>query len=591
MRTGLAGLVLASVSRIYGRNPVRLQRLLVRFQTDPDRIARMLPAPLTTTGADVWLEYLRVIPEERTLIEPGPFAGAALRVEVEYDGERGWFEPLHWSSHEWGRLLAREYLGLAVKQAEVVLETEGSQVRASVRRHGALLHRLETNRTDEPSGPSQLPADLPTFVFDYRLDANWRRGLPGSSPESNPESSDISLWRIPPETTEEATDQQGGPASDSRRCDPRNTVFEWPTASAADPVIEFPVKQVRSVTFEESSAAAPASPTARPVWVTKVPARTFQPSSLVRYDRPVTDRQTWTPTGWRDKATAWKLSRAETGRYAARKELRLGPIDMIDIRLSAGAGRHPNILPPPCLGAMRHVLRILAFRVEASDLSPVPFSEAWLLAYCVVGRARGWYALSHIVGEGGDVVFGREVFGYPSKSGEIDVVTTPQDFVVEGRRLGRQFCLGQGAVRGMATGVSLSQLDVIGLRPRSLLSKPGPADLITQRWHYQGRFYHVDRPSLTIALPEQPARGLTFASDPWFELGPFEASSASVIVDATMQRGPGEVLAQTPDFLPYYAERCDGVIPGVDTSPATSRPSFLARPEPLTRSALRDPRA
>ena len=582
LQAGLAGLVSVAIPRAFGEGPIRLQRLRARFETDPDRIAHILPVPLSSVGGpDVWLEYVRAVPEERSLIEPGPFAGAALRVEVEHDGERGWFEPLHWSRHEWGRLLAREYLGLAVKEADVLLETGRSQVRASVRRHGMLLHQLEASRTDEAADLAGVPADLPTFVYDYRLDADWRRGLLGSS--------EVGLLRIPADK-QGAPPQQAKQESASHQCDATSAVFKFPTASAADPVIELPVKRVVSIQFEESPVAPVGGPQ-RPVAVATVPAKDFAPSSFARYDRPVSNRQTWKPTGWHETATAWKLSRNETSAYAARKELRLGPLDMVDIRLASRTGRRPNILPPPCVGAMQQVLRILALRVEASDLSPVPFSEAWLLAYCVVGRARGWYALSHIVGEGGDLTFGREVFGYPSKRGRVDVITTLQDFVVEGRRLGRQCCLGQGAVRGMATGVSLSRLDVIGLRPRSLLSNAGPADLISQRWHYQGRFYHVDRPSLTVTLPEQPANGLPFASDPWHELGPFETSSASVIVDATMQRGPGQVLAQAPDFLPFYAERCDGVIPGTEASPSTSRPTFIAGPDPLTRSARSDPLA
>ncbi len=544
---------------------------------------RMLPAPLNLAGeADMWLEYVGVVPEPRTVLHPGPFAAAVLRVEVEYDGKRGWFEPLHWTSHEWGRLLAREYLGLAAKDAEINLETSGAQVRASVRRHGALLHRLETTTTDKGPRASDEPPRLPTFVYDYRLDADWRRGLLGLGA--------VRLLQVPPQTAD-ASGGDSGVESVSRLCDPEGTTFEWPTASAADPVIELPVKQIQSVTFQEASTETGSLVTrpSRPVFVTKVRREAFETSSLVRYDRPVSQRRTWKPLGWREKASAWKLSDAETEDYRVRRELRLGPFDMIDIRFSGEADSRPDILPPPCVGSIRHVLRLLAFRVEASDLSPVPYSEAWLLAFCVVGRARGWYALSHVVGEGGDVLFGREVFGYPSKSGEIDVIVTPRDFQVEGRRLGRLFCAGQGTVRGTATGTSLSQIDVIGLRPRSLLSNPGPADLITQHWYFQGRFYQVDRSSLAVVFPEEPARGLGVASDPWFELGPLQVSSASVIVDATMQRGPGQVLAQASDFLPYYAERCDGVIPGTDASPATSRPTFVARPQPLTRSALRVP--
>ena len=385
LQTGLAGLTLAAtgIPRLSGQTSHRVQRLLVRFQTDPERVVRMLPAPLNVAGeADMWLEYVRVVPKPRTLLHPGPFAAAALRVEVEYDGKRGWFEPLHWTSHEWGRLLAREYLGLAAKDAEIQLETAGDQVHASVRRHAVLLHRLETTITDKGPGTSDQPPRLPTFVYDYRLDADWRRGLLGLG--------GVGLLQIPPQPAD-ASDGDSGVESVSRHCDPEGTTFEWPTASAADPVIEFPVKQIQSVTFQEVSTGTgvPVTRPSRPVFVSKVRREVFETSSLVRYDRPVSQRRTWKPLGWREKASAWKLSDVETEDYRARRELQLGPFDMIDIRLSGEAGSRPDILPPPCVGSIRHVLRLLAFRVEASDLSPVPYSEAWLLAFCAVGRVRG----------------------------------------------------------------------------------------------------------------------------------------------------------------------------------------------------------
>ena len=280
------------------------------------------------------------------------------------------------------------------------------------------------------------------------------------------------------------------------------------------------------------------------------------------------------------------LSNREIETYRTRRELRLGPFDMIDIRLAPGGDHLPDVLPPPCTGSIRPVFRLLALRVEASDLSPVPYTEAWLLAFGVVGRHGGWYALSHVVGAGGDLLFGREVFGYPSKAGDVDVVVTPHDFFVEGSRLGRRFAVAEAAVRGIPTGTSLSQLDVIGLRPRSLMRNSNAADLITQHWYFQGRFFQVDRSSLAVTFPEEPAAGLTEATDPWFELGPLRAMSASVIVDATMQRGPGQVVATADNFLPYYAERCDGLVPGTEASGAAVRPTFLARPQPVTRSAL-----
>ena len=202
---------------------------------------------------------------------PRIFAAAALRVEVEAEDRRGWFEPLRWTTNEWGRWMNREFHGSTVKEAEITLETEGDSVRASLKRHGALLHRLETHKTNEALDDAGHPPQLPTFVYDYRLDSDWRRGLLGMR--------GVRLWQVPSQGHGLDSGESGN-GTEIHRCDVDGAVFEWPTASASDPLVEFPVKELRSITFEERSSGTEAlvAKPPRPIFVTKVQKAAFEAS-------------------------------------------------------------------------------------------------------------------------------------------------------------------------------------------------------------------------------------------------------------------------------------------------------------------------
>jgi hypothetical protein len=295
----------------------------------------------------------------------------------------------------------------------------------------------------------------------------------------------------------------------------------------------------------------------------------------------------WQPQGWREDATAFKLSAAEMDSLRARRELRVAPFDLIDLRLAADAAAVNAALPPICREGARGSLRILALRVESSDCSAQAFYEAWLLAYGGIASQRGWYALSHIVGDGGDLVFGREVFGYPSRQGEIELGVMPEEFFVEVRRGGRSMFSAEGSIRGASTGTSLSLLNVFTLQagPFGPAAPSRPAQILAQTWHFQGNHLFVEPEALKLDLP-QPDDAETAGTDTWFEFQPIRLVSAAVLVSGSMQRGPARSLAELRDFEPYYRERCDGVLPG-EPSGKQVPPTFLIQPAPPSQSAWR----
>lgn len=566
LQLGIAGtaILLWPNQAALAKATAQYQKLLVRFRTDPERIARMLPPGLDPgESAEAYIEYTHVTPESAGPLFPKSYTIAAIRLAVQHNNKPAWFQPLRWTNHDWLRLWEREHLGLNTKHAQIDLTVEGATITASLARKGFRLNRVETLRTD---GTGEPPAAHDTFTYGYELDPDSPQGLRADK---------LGLWSIPTPTA---------PAEPAiRTCDLDNTKFEFQHPSPLDPITEFPTLEILEVTYQEGSTEPEAfSDSRKPRFVTGINSADFRPSSLIRYDRPHTNRRPWQPEGWPNKSTAFKLSPPEIESYAARQEVRLGPFDMLDIRLTTG-GIKNDILPPPVRSGTRPALRVLVMRIEESDLSPVPFTEAWLFAFGAVENTRGWFALSHIASDDGDLTFGREVYGYPSKLGSSDLVSSFADFSARCIRNGREFFNARGLLRGIPMGTSLSQLPVLGLRR----TRTGPSgapmgEIIAQPWHFQGRHFTVDRPSVEVSLPEPTDNDPI--TDPWFEFNPVRVAAISVVTNATMQRSPGSIIAPVPNFESYYRERCDGIIPGID-SPATSAvPTFGVIREPVTRS-------
>ena len=440
---------------------------------------------------------------------------------------------------------------------------EGATIQAALFRKGFRLNRVETLRTDSAAEPSSA---RDTFTYEYNLDPDWRQGLRADK---------VGLWSFPAVPTPEESVIQ--------TCDLESTKLESQHPSPLDPITEFPVLEILEVTYQEGTTIPEAiSLSHKPRFVTGIDNAAFSPSSLINYDRPHTNRRPWQPEGWPNETTAFKLSAPEIERYASRNEVRLGPFDMLDIRLTT-AGIKNDILPPPVRSGTRPALRILVMRVEESDLSPVPFTEAWLFAFGAVGNERGWFGLSHIVSDDADLTFGREVYGYPSKLGSSELVVSFADFAARCVRNGREFFNARGLLQGIPTGTSLSQLPVLGLRR----TRTGPSgapigEIVAQPWHFQGRHFTVDRSTVQVSLPEPASEDPV--TDPWFEFNPVRVAAISVMTNGTMQRSPGRVIAPVSSFESYYRERCDGAIPGIDAAESPSASTFGVIREPVTRS-------
>jgi hypothetical protein len=587
IRRGAFGLTLAALWPTQSRadSPHTLTRVWLRYRTDPERIARVLPPPLEPDDtAEVWVEYVSAsLPDSisPTMITPASYGWSGIFVTARHREQRGLFPAGMWTSDEWSRISAREFQGLNFKHAEVNLEVEGKTVRAGVRRYERTLHRMETALTDTAPEDSAQPDRQPRHIFTYlyRLNPNWITGPLGAEP--------VHLASINPEANTEANAEASAAPSatpEQQSCALDQTVFQWDFASPLDPAIEFPVEEILAAGLEKSAAgSALADPRSRiaPRPQAQIPAKDFEPWALLNYDRPVTNEEPWRPGGWRDTATAYRLGADELKTYREREELRLASVNVVDIQLVTEREAFLEALPPQFQPGLR--LRILALRVGESDLTPAPFDEVWLFAYGVLENRPLWFALSHIVSPGGDLTFGRETFGYPSKRGDVSIITSPIDFSVLGNRKKRDFCYTEGTFQGFSTGTSLSQMDIVCLRSGPFGGGDEAGELVAQQWYFQGKRSFVDRSSLVIEFPtEEGPAGL---SDPWCEFNPFRVVSVTVMQHGRMQRMPGEIAARTDGISRYYLDRCDGVLPGQDAAEPVA-PSFRVKPAVTTRSAL-----
>ena len=572
----------------------RVRRLSVRYRTDPKRIARLLP-PLLTADVlpDISLDYLSIAGRGLSPLSEDKeeeFGWFTLQAAARYGRLSGMIVLGLITDHEFGRIQAREFLGLPAKPGNVSLSVDGTTLRASCSRDGRSVQRLETSVTNRPAHPLALPGStgFGSFVFRYAP------GVDSSKAVIDPP---VELWRVGASapTASEPDAAEGAEENAARACDISRTKFTWGPSAWADAEVALPVREFvgaayQELTGEEAVEWRRNESRREQVFLAKADPSRFAPWGLSRYDRPFSFAKEASRAARTKIFVSGKLSPAELSTYRSRKEDELGPMSLIEFRLSTDPELHAEILPPGCEPGRRPLLRLLVLRAEKGDFSRRPFQEAWLFAYCrVEGRPR-WYALSHVTGEGGEVLLGRERFGYPTVEGRVSVGVSPDGFNFSGSRQGREFVRGAGSFRSFSTGLSLSRINIVALRARPFRPDNSPeGELIEQTWFYQGRRHYADPRNIEIEFPGDPGSGVDTSDSapkttPWFEPAPFQVVSAGAMEDAHMQRGAGRIVQAVPDFEPFYRERCDGVLPGELLPTAPLQPTFRNAPDPRPRS-------
>jgi len=549
-----------------------------RYRTDPERIARVLPPHLEPDDDPVVLvDWFMVLshPEAFVAFVPGwTYGEADLFVSCRFEGQRCMLPLALILEQDFGRYAGREGQSLRKKDGQVNIDVTGRTVRAWTTRKGRLAGAIETELTDEPSHPLYWMREVGWgwMRADYRLHPDWRQGPI--------EGEEVAVWR------HFGYDQgypTGMPAEETwdripRACDASKTKL----LLGDDPLTpfgEFPVREILGVSFgtggdgadTREPIAVPRGPNQEMVstrgnsgrhQVGTVPAEDYERWAFVGkgYDRPVSKNVVWVPNGWPEKTSAMMLTDGEVKRWRSRSSLDLDPADIADIHLQIDAARHSATLPPPCQPGDDPTIRILAIRAETSDFTARPFTELWLLSRCLLEGAPGWYALAHIISWEGDMLFGRETYGWPTKVGEPQMTVDPLQVSLLGHRFMRDFLHATIPLPLEEPREYSSDLTVIGLRPSPKRVEPR-VRYVTQPWTIAIGAARAARPEeVHLAFPEEPGPANIGRNEPWFDFAGGTVSSA-VVGRGAVHRFPGAVSpASVADLdLGWVRERMDGM--------------------------------
>lgn len=497
----------------------RSRRIGVRFRTQPELLARLLP-PGFEQSAEPLVE-----------VEMTP-SWARVAVSARFADTTGWLPIAYWTSEDRERLVARERLGFGAVPAEITFRDGGAHV--AVNGQGVLELVVDPGRGEGAA------AEQSFFAVRFSAPHDWTQDP------------------APAEVLQADTSPSRRYAADA------GGELTWLARPFPEAASELPVLEILHA-WSGGNSPAPTEPTV----LGEIPGEAIAAWAPLRYPRPSLDGVIRRPEGWPERATALRLTDEEQRRWRARKEVRFDTVDIIEINAAIDQEVHAALAPPPCSAGSRPLIKIMGLRI--GGVSENPFNELWLMSYCRIGRVSAWYTLAHIVGPGGDVVYGREAFGYPSKPGDPEVVVTPVDCSLVGRRKGKEFFYADGGFGGFSTGTTLGRFNTLHLRVQ-----PGhrTGDLVLQPWTYQGRRRQVTPLSRAMDLPHSEAAYL----DPWHDLRPFQLGSISALETGLMQRGRGQIVATVESPDAFYRERCDGILPWEDDTAEPAQPTFLVEP-------------
>jgi hypothetical protein len=511
----------------------------IRFRTEPALLARMLPPGFSAAEApQVQVEFA------------ADAAWARILLSVLYGEKEGWLPIALWTSTDRDRFVAREGIGLGATHADIAVSADGGSVAVN----GETILELTVGQGGEDALPSN---DLPLLFIRFSANEDWTQGEPSGAGDV------LELdW----------------PATAKTAIDPSTVQLKWRQPSPSYPASELPVREILSA-WKSAQSEPLAAATSDPQAIAKIANSDLAPWAPLRYPRPSVDRTVRRPEGWPDQATALRWTAAESKLWQSRKELRFEPAEIVEVDALISPEVHAQLLPAPCVPGSRPLLKVMGIRFN--NVGPEPVNELWLLAFCRIGRTSAWYALSHTVGPGGDLVYGREAFGYPTKSGDPKVVVTPIDCSLTGSRQGREFFYADGGFGGFSTGTSIGRLNILNLRVR-----PGQrtGELVLQQWAYQGRRQQVNPVTAAMDVPDGDSKLTSVRLDPWYGLRPIQLAAMGALETGGVQRQPGQVVATVAQPNEFYRERCDGVLPWEADSQERPQPSLIVKPGQAAQS-------
>jgi hypothetical protein len=381
--------------------------------------------------------------------------------------------------------------------------------------------------------------------YNYRLNPDWTQGLVA-------EDAPVRLYRAfgsDEGFPSDMPDRRFWPKM-ARVCEVKKTKITVGDPNPLDFFGEFPVREILGVNFKAPFVLPEGYEDPGPIRVPRgpekkldsrrntmtlleeIPEEEFAPwlFSGKAYDRPITRCQVWIPDGWPEKTTAVKLTEPEVERYRSRDALALEPADIVDIELEIDHTKHARTLPPPSQPGSRPRIRILAVRAEQNDYSTLPYTEFWLFSRCEYQDRPCWRALAHIVSFDGDVMYGRETFGYPSKHGEPEMTVSPMQVDLRGRRCMRDFLHATIPLSLDAPQKINERFEFLGIRTIMLRDFENyDSEDFGERFHATARYitqpWNIEIPEarsawpeqVHLVLPDEPGIGRIGRPDPWYE--------------------------------------------------------------------------
>lgn len=494
---------------------------------------RSLRLVYAASAATSWLlPPLEINPPSRVVLdfqdgESGAFCQLALQVRLE--GEPCLLPLVGWTDDQHLYWRARECLWLPFFRG--VVQWNRSRWTLTVNGREAFSAQLDP---EARPAESQFP-DLPWMSYRLSLAPDWPQGPLGVRPAE--------LWRVPPARALSPGDIPAGRVMTSGELE------GWlPELGVSGPIaagLGIGRQPFRMAEPEFVSLLDPASLEASAF-------RRFQGGSLGLIPR---------------RAAA--VTHRELEIYRQQDEILLSGLLVVSVDVLVDSATLVGWLPPPCRLEGHPVVRMLALR----GLDDPSLDEAWLLIQCSLEGRRVWYAAVHVRHDLDGSEFGREVLGYPTRDGQVDVTLAPNSFVIGAFRRGRTLFRASGVYTEFSTGTTLDDLDVATLRLRPQSStQPRGGELMVQPWYYQGLRRRVQPASVDAALLGAGTGG-TDTQTPTGSSA-IRTYSAAVTDSAAMQRLPGTVIAEIEEVGPYYLDRCDGQLPwerqGPDGRPSAS---------------------
>lgn len=513
--------------------------LVVRFRTDPTLLARLLPPGFEAN--DDALAQVEIAADA---------SWARVIVSARYAERDGWFPVALWTTTDRLRFVVREGLGVGANHAEIVMSD--GEARVSV--GGEVVLRVAAG---EGTGDAVAVDDRPLFGVRFSAHEDWTQTVASGAGDV------LAIdW----------------PFGTGVAADPANAIVEWIRVTPSEPATELPIAEVVAA-WRSGPSGEITSRVSEPESLGTLTNDELNNWSPLRYPRPSVDRVIRRPEGWSERATGARWTESETTRWQSREETRFNPVEMIEINGLISPELHAQLLPAPCVAGARSLIKVMGLRFQHEG--ELPTNELWLMAYCGIGRIGAWYTVAHVVGPGGDLAYGREAFGYPTKSGNPSVIVSPVDCSLTGSRQGREFFYADGAFGGFSTGTTLGRLPTVSLRVR-----PGQrtGELVLQPWTYQGRRRQVMAPTAALGTPGGGSTADGILLDPWFGLGAIQLASMAAYETGLMQRAPGTVVATVAAPAPYYRERCDGLLPWESDRADAPQPSLVVDPDAASRS-------